>query len=355
MFTFSCMSNQDLLKKLEEKIFALETLSELGKAITSTMQPQEVLRVIVKKTTELLPSTTWSLMLLDESTNQLKYEILINDPSIDRNKPIEIGDGLHGWVAKYGGAIFSSPEKTIEPFLMPKHLQHLSKNHSWLVVPMKSKNKVLGTIHLQRKLGEKKPFTEDELKILQTISDYAAIAIENAKNFQKVETLTIRDDLTHLSNARHLHSILDHEILRSSRYHKTFSMIFLDIDHFKKVNDTYGHVHGSQLLCETAQVIQKNIRMVDQAARYGGDEFVVVLPETNKTEAFQIAERIRQSIQEHHFLERDGISIRFTASLGIATYPADANSKDDLIKLADHAMYDSKKTSRNRVTAAQKP
>lgn len=355
MFTFSPMSNQDLLKKLEEKVHALEILSELGKAITSTMQPQEVLRVIVKKTSELLQPNVWSLMLLDETTNQLKYEILINEPSIDRNKPVEIGDGLQGWVAKYGNPIFSSPNQKIEGMSMPKHLEHLNKNHSWMVMPLKSKNKVLGTIHLQRKLGEKNPFTEEDLKILQTVGDYAAIAIENAKNFQKVENLTIRDDLTHLSNSRHLHHILDNEVNRCTRYNKSFSMIFMDIDHFKKVNDTYGHVHGSELLCETAQVIQKNIRVVDYAARYGGDEFVIVLPETAKSEAFQIAERIRAAVEANHFLERGGISIRFTASLGVATFPQDAESKDDLIKMADHAMYDAKKTSRNRVTLAEKP
>lgn len=348
------MSNQDLLKKLEEKIQALETMAELGKAITSTMQPQEVLRVIVKKTTELLPSSVWSVMLLDETTNQLKYEILINEPSIDRNKPVEIGDGLHGWAAKYANSIFSSPELKLTEYAVPKHLDHLTKNHSWMVVPMKSKNKVLGTIHLQRKIGEKKSFVEEDLKILQTISDYAAIAIENAKNFQQVQQLTIRDDLTHLSNARHLHEILDNEINRSTRYHKPFSMIFMDIDNFKKVNDTYGHVHGSQLLCETAQVIQKHIRIVDHAARYGGDEFVIILPETNKVEAFQIAERIRAAVQENKFLERDKISVRFTASLGVATYPGDAQTKDDLIKMADNAMYNAKKDTKNKVIAAEK-
>ena len=121
MFTFSRMPNQDLLKKLEEKIKALETLSELGKAITSSMQPQEVLRVILKKTSDLLHPTVWSLMLLDETSNQLKYEILINDPSIDREKPVEIGDGLHGWVAKYGNALFASETK-IEGYTVPKHL-----------------------------------------------------------------------------------------------------------------------------------------------------------------------------------------------------------------------------------------
>ncbi len=354
MFTFSGMPNQDLLKKLEEKVRALETISELGKTITSSMQPQEVLRVILKKTSELLQPTIWSLTLLDENTNQLKYEILINDPSIDRDRPIEIGDGLHGWVGKYGNAIFSSEEK-IEAFTAPKHLEHLVKNLSIIIVPLKSKNKVLGTIHLQRKLLEKKPYTEEDFKLLQTIGDYAAIAIENAKNFRKVEELTIRDDLTSLSNSRHLHYILDNEVNRAHRYHKPFSMIFLDIDHFKKVNDTYGHVHGSALLCEVAEIIRKTIRVVDHAARYGGDEFVVVLPETNKQEAFMIAERIRVAIEQNKFLERDGLSIHFTSSLGVATFPIDGDSKDELIKMADHAMYDSKKTSRNRVTLAEKP
>jgi diguanylate cyclase (GGDEF)-like protein len=352
MFTFSGMPNQDLLKKLEEKIKALEVLFELGKAITSTMQPQEVLRVMLKKTSELLQPGIWSMMLLDEKTNQLKYEILINDPSIDREKPVEIGEGLQGWVAKYGCAIFASETK-IEGFSVPSHLEHLTKNISLMIVPLKSKNKILGTIHLQRSLREKAPYTEEDFRVLQTVGDYAAIAIENAKNFHKVEELTIRDDLTALFNSRHLHFILDNEINRSHRHHKPFSMIFLDIDHFKKVNDTYGHVHGSGLLKEVAEVIQECIRVVDFGARYGGDEFVVVLPETAKPEAFAIAERIRESIEKNKFLERDGLSIHFTASLGVATFPIDADSKDGLIKMADHAMYNSKKTSRNRVTAAE--
>jgi diguanylate cyclase (GGDEF)-like protein len=354
MFTFSGMSNQDLLKKLEEKIKALEFLSELGKAITSTMQPQEVLRTMLKKTSDLLQPAIWSLTLLDEATNQLKYEILINDPSVDRDKPVELGEGLHGWVAKYGQAIFASETKVASAPL-PQHFSHLGKNDALMIVPMKSKNKVLGTIHLQRSLREKAPYVEEDLKILQTVADYAAIAIENAKNFRKVEELTIRDDLTMLSNARHLHSILDREVNRSQRHQKPFSMIFMDIDHFKKVNDTYGHIHGSELLKEVAEIIHKCIRVVDFGARYGGDEFVVVLPDTNKQEAVIIAERIRETIEKNNFLERGGLSIHFTASLGVATFPQDAETKDDLIKMADHAMYDSKKTSRNRVTFAQKP
>lgn len=354
MFTFSGMSNQDLLKKLEEKVKALEVMAELGKTITSTMQPQEVLRVMLKKTSELLQPGIWSMMLLDETTHQLKYEILINDPSVDRSKPVEIGEGLHGWVAKYGNPIFVSEQK-LEKYAIPKHLEYMGKNDSIMIVPLKSKNKILGTIHLQRNLREKPPYTEDDFNILQTVGDYAAIAIENANNFHKVESLTIRDDLTSLSNARHLHHILDTEVNRSQRYHKPFSMIFMDIDHFKKVNDTYGHVHGSELLKEVAEVIQKNIRVVDFGARYGGDEFVIVLPETGKDEAFNIAERIRSSIEKNKFLERGGLSIHFTASLGVATFPQDADSKDGLIKMADHAMYDSKKTSRNKVTLAEKP
>ena len=354
MFTFSGMSNQDLLKKLEEKIKALEFLADLGKAITSTMQPQEVLRAMLKKTSEVLQPAIWSLTLLDEKTNELKYEILINDPSVDRDKSIPLGEGLHGWVAKYGHGIFASESK-VETAPVPQHLSHLVKNISLMMVPMKSKNKVLGTIHLQRGLREKAPYIEEDLKILQTVADYAAIAIENAKNFRKVEELTIRDDLTTLSNARHLHDILDREINRSQRYNKPFSMIFLDIDHFKQVNDTYGHIHGSELLREAAEIIQKCIRMVDFGARYGGDEFVVVLPETNKQEAVVIAERIREAIEKNKFLERGGLSIHFTASLGVATFPQDAESKDELIKMADHAMYDSKKTSRNKVSLAEKP
>jgi diguanylate cyclase (GGDEF)-like protein len=224
---------------------------------------------------------------------------------------------------------------------------------SLICVPLKSKDRVLGVIQIRRKGEDVAPFGEEDLTTLAVIADYAAIAIENARNFKRIEELTITDDLTTLYNVRYLHQLLDAEILRADRYKKHFSMIFLDLDHFKNVNDTHGHIHGSTLLRETAEIIQRGIRAVDYAARYGGDEFVVLLPETDKKDAMTIAERLRDSIEKNVFLKDQDLKIQFTASFGVATFPNDAQSKDDLIRMADEAMYKVKNTTRNRVATIE--
>jgi diguanylate cyclase (GGDEF)-like protein len=210
----------------------------------------------------------------------------------------------------------------------------------------------MGVIEIRRKGNDSIPFNEDDLATLSAIADYAAIAIENGRNFQRVQELTITDDLTTLFNVRHMHTLLDAEILRASRYKKEFSMIFLDLDHFKNVNDTYGHIHGSQLLRETALIIQDQIRKVDYAARYGGDEFVIMLPETGKKPSLEIAERIRKAIEKNEFLTSQNLKVHFTASFGVATFPDDAKTKEELIKMADGSMYSVKNSTRNRVEAA---
>jgi diguanylate cyclase (GGDEF)-like protein len=331
---------------------ALQIFREIGKTLTSTLETKEILRIILQRISELLRPTSWSLLLLDEEEMTLKYEILINDPSADRAMPIRIGQGLAGWVAQSGKPVlFPDPSKEGR-YTPPTDLLTGIESGSILSLPLRSKGKTLGVIEIRRKGTEKPLFGEEDLLTLAVIADYSAIAIENARNFQKIAELTITDDLTSLFNVRHMHKLLETEVLRAARYRKQFTMIFLDLDRFKQVNDTWGHMHGSQLLRETAEVLKKQIRNVDYAARYGGDEFVILLPETSKIDGIRIAERLRSAIETHPFLEDKGLQVHFTASFGVATFPEDAKTKDDLIRLADEAMYRVKESTRNRVEAA---
>jgi diguanylate cyclase (GGDEF)-like protein len=201
--------------------------------------------------------------------------------------------------------------------------------------------------------GPQQPaFTKSDLQILLTIGDYAAIAIENARNFQKVSELVITDDLTGLYNGRHLHALLDEEIARVSRFGGKLSLIFIDLDFFKQVNDTRGHLIGSRTLAEIGQLIRDNIRKICKAARYGGDEFVVILPNTGKSGAMALATRLRELFREYAFRDEDGAPFNLTASFGLATYPDDAHSKDALIRMADQAMYRVKESTRDDVQSA---
>ena len=170
--------------------------------------------------------------------------------------------------------------------------------------------------------------------------------------FAEVEDLAYLDDLTHLFNRRYLDLVLDKEVKNATPGDKPFSLLFCDLDYFKSVNDAHGHVIGSKLLLEVARIIKGCVRDHDVVCRYGGDEYVVLLRGTDSGGALKVAERMRRSIETHHFLAREGFSLQITTCIGIATYPEHAQDKDTLLDFADRAMYRGKKSTRNIIYLA---
>jgi diguanylate cyclase (GGDEF)-like protein len=198
------------------------------------------------------------------------------------------------------------------------------------------------TLHSKKK---NRQFLDEEKRLFATFADYSSQAIENTMLYKSTQQLSITDGLTGLFNHRHFHEQLELEVNRAQRYDLNLSLIMIDLDHFKKFNDSYGHLEGDTLLRKIAQILKSSLRETDFVARYGGEEFAVILPETNKAGASFAAERVRKTINEQTFGE---VGAKMTISLGVASYPDDACLRTDLIKKADEALYRAKKEGRNR-------
>lgn len=215
-------------------------------------------------------------------------------------------------------------------------------------VPLISKEKCLGVMSVSNILSQQK-ISNEEIKLLISLTDQMGMAIENAILFEEVERLSVTDSLTGLYVMRYFRERLSEEIYRSERYQGQLSVLIFDIDDFKKFNDSYGHPFGDTILKKVAELVTANIRKIDIPCRYGGDEFIIMLPQSSKEEATTIAIRLQQEINNCQIEVTPKESIKFTVSIGIAVYPEDAKTEEDLIKKADQALYYAKSHGKNQI------
>ena len=190
-------------------------------------------------------------------------------------------------------------------------------------------------------------------QLLGAMLEGPAQALDNALRLQRSEALSVTDDLTQLYNSRYLNQVLRREAKRASRSGRPRSLLFLDLDGFKGVNDNHGHQAGSRALVEAAAVIRRCARETDMVARFGGDEFAIILPDTGSEGAAAVGDRVRERLAAHPFLAGSGLSVRLTASVGVATLPDVAASAEELVRAADMAMYRVKDSGKNGVRIAQ--
>jgi diguanylate cyclase (GGDEF)-like protein len=208
-------------------------------------------------------------------------------------------------------------------------------------------------VALDRGPSRREPrFTDDTQAAVVRALEPGAIALDNALRVQRVEGLSVTDDLTQLYNSRYLSQVLHRESKRATRSGRPLSLLFIDLDGFKTVNDTHGHLFGSRALVEAASVIRASARETDVVSRFGGDEFALVLPDTGAEGAVAVGERIRERIAAHRFLQSEGLSIALTVSVGVATLPDISVSAEGLIQAADDAMYWVKDRGKNGIHVA---
>lgn len=348
------LENTRLKEVLNQRTKELSFFINSGKALTSTLDFKKVLRIIMEKSQRLIRCEAWSLLLIDEATQELFFELVKGKKSREiKNLRLKIGNGIAGWVAKHAMPLIVPDARSDQRF--NKEIDRITRfnTRSVLCVPIINKRKTIGVIEMINKSNGKE-FNNYDLELLWKLVDQAAIALERSYLYQQMADLAVTDDLTKLFNFRYLDQTLDIEIKRCQRYGSCVSLIFFDMDYFKHVNDTYGHLMGSKVLIEVAQLLINNLRDIDIIARYGGDEFVVVLPETDVQTTVRITKRTWKAIREHEFLKEENHSMKLTASFGIAGYPDHARTKKDLIRMADQAMYKAKNGGRDNISVAEK-
>src|SRR5437660_4061918 len=321
----------------DRKVQEITIFHDVAKALTSSLDLDSILQTIMEKMAEYFRPDTWSLLMVDEEKDELYFAIAVGAAAEVLSKArLKVGEGIAGWVAKHGQALIV-PDVQNDPRFSAR-LDEMTRlqTHSVICVPLRSKHRVLGVIQL---VNANVGLSEQELFFLQALCDYAAISIENARSVEKIQELTITDDCTGLFNARHLHKTLETKVYRSARFGYQFSVIFIDLDHFKQVNDTHGHLLGSRLLAEVGYLIKAQLRLIDFAFRYGGDEVVVLLPQTSKDQALVVAKRLRDGLRASSFCREEGLNLNVRASIGLATYPNDARETHDIIRQADAMLY----------------
>lgn len=342
--------NRRLLSNLKKEKAKLETMLQIGHGMSSILNLDELTKFIVKKITVVLKAKVCSIMLIDDEDDSLVIKAAVGlDDVIIKTTRIKIGQSISGWVAQQGEPVLISNIEDDIQFGRANLPKYESK--SLLCIPLKVKDNILGVINVSDKTipAQENIFTDEDMRFLAVICNYAAIALENALLYGEVKNLAITDGLTTLFNHRYFQTNLNSEVIRVLRYPRPLSLIMFDIDYFKRFNDTYGHPMGDLVLSQIAKVIKKNVRKVDIACRYGGEEFAVILPETKIKEAILVADKIRKSVEKIKFSTGKGIKKeKVTLSGGVSQFKS-VMSKSDFLRSADDSLYRAKTEGKNKI------
>jgi len=329
----------------------LRLLSDITRAANSVLEPRKVMEIVMSKAQGLIRSEAWSLLLVDEKEQSLSFAVSKGEKAEGiKDFKLAIGQGIAGWVVRYRRPVIVHDVSKDPRFDPGVDKVTGFKTRSIMCAPLISRGRIIGVVELVNKVGG--PFDREDLDTLSLLVEPGAIAIENAILYKRSTKMSFTDYLTGLFNGRYLDLALQREVKRARRYGSQVSVVFLDLDGFKSVNDAHGHLAGSRALVEVGAVIKETVREIDIVSRYGGDEFTVVLPQTGPEGSVIIAERIRKAIEDEVFLKGMGHHVRLTASFGVACFPQHAQTREELIQKADHAMYQIKDQEKNGISLA---
>jgi len=328
-----------VISSSQKEVFALY---ELARTLGTSLNLQETLTIIAGKISKIVPFTTCVIYICSEDKTSLRAEYISGEnQEAFRNYTMQLGEHLSGWVAaQKEPAINANPEADLEPILdkINVPLEHA------LVYPLVVDEVSFGAISLYSAKG--KSFRYGHFHVMEIVAQQAATAVYNALKFEGTREDALTDGLTSLPNIRFLQLYLDQELNNTKRYRTPLSLLVMDLDGFKKVNDTYGHQIGDRVLIEVSSILKGEMRGSDIIVRYGGDEFVAVLPGATLQEARVPIERIQAAIQDFRFIVTPGEVVGIGISIGAASSPEDGDKAESLLKAADAAMYRNKAARR---------
>ena len=343
-------SKNDLNIELQKSVKQLSDLNEFGKYLGSSLKIDDVLNFICSKIGNVIEFQTFIIFSIVK--NEKAEETGEDEKVVETRRVISpYADYLADLTYKYDDGILGSVIKNMQPVIIGDNYKSefpnlLENEPSSIIIPMVLENEVYGIFYVGS--GKSNFYDENKLNLLSTVAYQTAMSIKNCELYEQMVSLAITDGLTGLYTHRYFQERLSEACKEYDRTHKSFSLIMIDADHFKTYNDTLGHPEGDKLLKEIAELLKTYCRDTDIVSRYGGDEFAVILKESDKVNAIRVAERIRDAFNRKFA----SYKVPITASLGIANFPQDASQRDDFIVAADKALYESKKHGRDRVTAA---
>ncbi len=343
------IQNAQLYSSARSAADKLMVLHEASREITTArFDPERTYQTIHDAATRLMPCEAFCITILDKDNDEIEAAYLVDRDGRSPSVRIPSGQGLSGYVISTGKPLLIHDVHSSEELkgIQAQHFGSPDRIRALIAVPMRLGEDVIGMLSAQS--YQPYEYSEEDQKMLEMLAAHAAIAIHNMRLFSRIQYLATVDSLTEVYNRRFFFENANREFARFKRYQHPLSIIMLDLDNYKVINDTFGHVTGDLALKAVAQFIQENIRESDVLGRYGGDEFSLLLPETDLPKALEIAERLRQSVEANEF-RTNNVTLKITISIGVASTNDQVTDLAQLLLSADMALYDAKSAGRNCV------
>ncbi len=340
-----------LTDQLESRKRSLTQFYDFLRGVASSLDSQKVYQSVLAKFSQIMRTERSSLMILNEESNELALEAAVGAEAAMLPARVKLGDGVAGGVLAAGLPLVVRDSEA--DLRLPVERPGRYRTKSFISFPIMLGPRKIGVINLTDR-ADGAAYDEEDLSLLELVSPHLALIIDRTEWHRKAEAyqrMSLTDALTGLPNRRYLEDRLFEEVERSKRYDTPLAFMIIDVDHFKSYNDVFGHTNADRVLTQTAQLLRGSIRAIDMAARFAGDEFCVVLPETQLADAARIAERLKAAVSNAEYRSEQGLLMaRVTLSVGVSSFNGSRQTPLAIIETADRALYQAKMQGRNCVS-----